>query len=270
MSQKKKMANDSAEALLRDLKLAMSNVFSLRVVAAGEAVGECSAANRLLFALENALSHGLRPPNAGFAVLSLVLGSAQPHIFDWFEHLPDCLPGSGALVDRIRAASPHKLARSRLFIRSALNEGSLAESVRALSWSEELTAAHFAPGAIVRTPELQMQLVTRLEALTVIRFSLDTSPDLTSALASPNYWKTADLTSREPEPITRVRKPSKPKLKPVPATATVPAGQSIQTTETAPAPAATVSAAPDAAKLEAEARALEEQLLKLGAAPIPS
>jgi len=179
--------------LLRDFKLVLAELFN----GAQQQLGEGARTNRLLFAIESALVHGFMSAPAAAATRGGLRGMlariAPPAVpFDWVERLPACLPGTQRLIDRARTLGRTGMARLRLFIRMALNEGQLHECVRALCWDAAATARFFAPTAVVRDPVLQAQFVTRLETLAVVRFSLLTA-EIAGELARPDYWRTVDL-----------------------------------------------------------------------------
>jgi hypothetical protein len=121
---------------------------------------------RLCYILEKILDHGLK----GFFLSILIIyleilidddvdinlfGST--HFWNYIEQLNKCLPGPEIkdLIRRVKECGRSSVARGRIFIRIALNEGlynfyttwstfiaSLSDYLRALIWNKDLTRYH--------------------------------------------------------------------------------------------------------------------------------
>lgn len=181
---------EAGESLIRDLKSTISELVQSPLLAVGEGViPECAYANRLLFTLENIINHGFQY-NTGF--FRMITGGASSP-FDWLERLPDCLPGTQYLIDTAKSATQSSIARVRVFFRLALNDKTMHECIRALSWDQKWTATHYKEWAIMRNPMQLTSLVTKLEPLSAIDFKLRTV-DFVVPLARADYWSVANLT----------------------------------------------------------------------------
>ena len=84
------------------------------------------------------------------------------------------------------------MARTRLFLRFALNTGALHDCLQALCWNRALCAANYEPDAIVRDENMQFAFLSRLEPLEVITFGLETL-SIAPFLARPDYWRTVNF-----------------------------------------------------------------------------
>lgn len=181
---------EAGESLIRDLKSTISELVQSPLLTVGEGViPECAYANRLLFTLENIINHGFQY-NTGF--FRMITGGASSP-FDWLERLPDCLPGTQYLIDTAKSATQSSIARVRVFFRLALNDKTMHECIRALSWDQKWTATHYKEWAIMRNPMQLTSLVTKLEPLSAIDFKLRTV-DFVVPLARADYWSVANLT----------------------------------------------------------------------------
>ena len=181
---------EAGESLLRDLKSTISELVQSPVLTEGEGVvTDCAYANRLLFTLENIVNHGFQYNTSFFRMFTG--GASSP--FDWLERLPDCLPGTKYLIDTAKNSTQSSVARVRIFFRLALNDKTIHECLRALSWDQKWTATHFKEWAIMRNPMQLTSLITKLEPLSAIDFKLMTV-ELIVPLARADYWSVANLT----------------------------------------------------------------------------
>ena len=175
--------------LLRELKETLAQVFGCQSVLEGRPLQDCGITNSLLHALENVLCHGLKTSS----LRSFFGGAATP--WPWIEGLPASLPDTDALLADIAAAAGSvtaPIARTRLFLRLALNTGALHDCLQALCWNQALCAANYEPHAIVRDTNMQFAFLSRLEPLEVIAFDLETL-SIAPILARADYWRTVDF-----------------------------------------------------------------------------
>lgn len=189
---------EAGESLLRDLKSTISELVQSPVLTEGDGVvTDCAYANRLLFTLENIINHGFQYNTSFFRMFTG--GASSP--FEWLERLPDCLPGTQYLIDTARNSTQSSIARVRIFFRLALNDKTIHECLRALSWDQKWTASHFKEWAIMRNPMQLTSLITKLEPLSAIDFKLMTV-ELIVPLARADYWSVANLTlPQKTEPV---------------------------------------------------------------------
>lgn len=175
--------------LLRELKETLAQVFGCKSVLEGRPLQDCGLTNSLLLALENVLCHGLKTRS----LRSFFGGPATP--WPWIEGLPASLPDTDALLADVAAAAgsiTSQIARTRLFLRLALNTGALHDCLQALCWNQALCAANYEPHAIVRDANMQFAFLSRLEPLEVIAFELETL-SIAPILARADYWRTVDF-----------------------------------------------------------------------------
>ena len=181
---------EAGESLLRDLKSTISELVLSPLMTTGNGVvPDCAYANRLLFTLENIVNHGYQYSTGFFKMITG--GVSSP--FDWLERLPDCLPGTQYLINTAKSSTQSPIARIRVFFRLALNDKTLHECIRALSWDQRWTGTHYKEWAIMRNPAQLTSLVTKLEPLSAIDFKLMTV-ELVVPLARADYWSVANLT----------------------------------------------------------------------------
>lgn len=181
---------EAGDSLLRDLKSTISELVQSPLLTTGDGViPDCAYANRLLFTLENIINHGFQYNTSFFRMFTG--GSASP--FEWLERLPDCLPGTQYLIDTAKNSTQSSIARVRIFFRLALNDKTIHECIRALSWDQKWTASHYREWSIMRNPMQLTSLITKLEPLSAIDFKLMTV-ELVVPLARADYWSVANLT----------------------------------------------------------------------------
>jgi hypothetical protein len=103
----------------------------------------------------------------------------------YLEHLNQCLPGTDAFLHQVRALGNSDCARTRLFIRLALNENSLGDYLSALAWNAETTEAHYKNGALMKEIEYRDTFLLLLEGLKKFQFGLCVKDRL---LERQEYW----------------------------------------------------------------------------------
>eukprot|EP00727_Mastigamoeba_balamuthi_P011665 m51a1_g7120 hypothetical protein (252) ;mRNA; f:118416-126028 len=170
---------DARDALLQDLKLTLAELF-MHLGDSTAVPSSCVHAYRALYVIENVLGYGLN--NLAWV--------GKTSLFEYFEHLPDCLPGTADVLEAVRRRSRSPAARTRIFIRTALNEGSFAEYMRALAWNTPLTQKYFDERSVLRSAAHNFVFVTRLESLKVLTFNLSLDEP---GLDHEDYWMGVNL-----------------------------------------------------------------------------
>ena len=100
---------------------------------------------KLCLSVEKILTFGLKSMRPGFEnfvnhlYFAEVVFFGQTLPYDYIQNLPKCLPHSPKIVEQSKQLGKTVVGRGRVFIRLALNEGSLAEYVNALMWNKPLT-----------------------------------------------------------------------------------------------------------------------------------
>jgi serine/threonine protein phosphatase PrpC len=155
---------------------------------ANPVVQESDHVLRLLYLLERIVSHGLKQVQ--------FFGATTPwHVL---AQLPTCLPGTDAFVDQVRDWAPTNsdVARGRVALRAALNDGALVAYLNALCFNQPLMAKCYHASALLRSDEHVSIVVMLLQALLqAVQFHL---PVRDALFADDKYWqKHAAATSIE-------------------------------------------------------------------------
>ncbi|KAL6067256.1 Differentially expressed in FDCP 8, variant 2 [Balamuthia mandrillaris] len=136
-------------------------------------------AQHLCFLLEQVLSHGLN--NTAFFGTSC--------FWSYVQHLESSLPGTGTIVKTAKKLGRSDLGKGRLFLRLALNEGSIHEYLSALLWNTALTTKHYQEASFLRS-EYGEEFLKALEQLVPLRFSYKLND---KDLELPNFWSLITL-----------------------------------------------------------------------------
>jgi len=142
------------------------------------------ALNETLFHLEAILVHGLRQPFFGSVSL-----------WDFVCNVERCLPGTKDVITTSRTTAKTGHGRSRLFIRLALNDKSLADYLSALVWDEKITRKYYQDFAIILHETEILEVIGYIKQLESLQFKLFTK-DATE-LENIEYWKNVDMGSKE-------------------------------------------------------------------------
>jgi len=132
---------------------------------------------RLCYSLELILNDGLKD-------ISL-FGST--FFWNYLENLDKCLPGPVAknILGKVKEINKGNLGRGRVFIRLTLNDGTLAEYIKALSWNSTLTESFYKEDAILRSDNLLNSFLSLLDITTTLKFNFVIKD---KNLDDPDYW----------------------------------------------------------------------------------
>jgi serine/threonine protein phosphatase PrpC len=146
---------------------------------ANPVVQESDDVLRLLYLLERIVAHGLKQVQ--------FFGATTPwHVL---AQLPTCLPGTDAFVDQVRDWAPTNsdVARGRVALRAALNDGALVAYLNALCFNQPLMAKCYHASALLRSDEHASIVVMLLQALLqAVQFHL---PVRDALFADDKYWQ---------------------------------------------------------------------------------
>lgn len=195
--------------LVQELKLTVQNLIAGTTRQGGTLLvltDETPLTATLCYCLEHLLSHGMK--DVGFFSSTV--------LWHYVENLARCLPGSQSkdLLHRIRETSKTDTGRGRLFLRAALNEGSLQEYLSALRFNEQLTKKYFHNYALLRTEDNCAIVMLLLESLAVLKFRLAVKPD--KELDKEDYWSRVKLVKPTAPPLSTLLPRATKPLKKVP------------------------------------------------------
>jgi len=131
---------------------------------------------KICFCVEKILNNNLKDVN--------FIG--QTLMWDFLQNLPKCMPGTTEIVELAKDCSKTSLGRGRVFIRLALNEGSLGDFISALCFSSDILKSYYKDSALIRNTEFSNLFQSLLSALAHIQFSLVVKD---KDLEKPNYWE---------------------------------------------------------------------------------
>ncbi|KYR00061.1 RUN domain-containing protein [Tieghemostelium lacteum] len=159
---------------------------------------------KVCFSVEKILSHHLKDVN--------IIG--QTTIWDFLQNLPKCLPGTSGVIDMSKECSKTSIGRARVFIRSALNTGTLGDYISSLTFNNDLMKTYYKDSALLKNSEFINTFQSLLDSLSHINFGLAIKD---KELDKITYWEdiAISLLSSTPKKPTIVQLPQQPVPTPI-------------------------------------------------------